>query len=108
MPQNFQKIHKVAEEWLGNIKLINSSLGKIEYDCVYELRYEDLVREPTIETKKVCKLLGENFDSKMLKYHQKKQRRGARAKRVSTVEKKDVGATVRRSSRSLPRGPHAR
>ena len=36
-PKIPKKIHKIAEEWLGNIKLINSSLEKIEYDRVYEL-----------------------------------------------------------------------
>jgi hypothetical protein len=85
-----KEIHKIAEEWLGNIKLINSSLEKIEYDRVYELRYEDLVREPIIEIKKACKFLGENFDSKMLKYHQKNKEEGQEPKEFLQWKRKTL------------------
>jgi len=91
MLQTFpKKIRKIAEEWLGNIKLVNSSLGKIEYDRVYELRYEDLVREPIIEIKKVCKFLGENFDSKMLKYRQKNKEEGQEPKELLQWKRKTL------------------
>lgn len=75
---------------MGNIKLINSSLEKIEYDRVYELRYEDLVREPTIEIKKACKFLGESFDSKMLKYHQKNKEEGQEPKEFLQWKRKTL------------------
>jgi hypothetical protein len=65
------EIRDIAEEWSQNIKSINSSLRKVNSERKYELRYEDLVRGPHIELKKVCNFLGEEFDNKMLKYHRK-------------------------------------
>lgn len=35
-----------------------------------EVRFEDLVREPTLTLNKICDFLGISFDKKMLEYHQ--------------------------------------
>ena len=39
-------------------------------DLIYEVRYEDLVREPRRELERICEFVGESFDERMLQYHE--------------------------------------
>ena len=89
-PELPNEIRNIAEEWSGNVRLINASLEKIKSNRVYEIRYEDLVRKPKIELKKVCSFLGDKFDIEMLKYHQKSKEGGQEPKEFLQWKRKTL------------------
>jgi hypothetical protein len=66
-------IKDIAVEWSVNIQQIRSSFDKIHWNNVYEIRYEDLVSQPSNELKKVCSFLNEPYDVEMERYFIKNQ-----------------------------------
>lgn len=64
-------IQKIANEWVQNISNIRNSFSCFCWEKVYELKYEDLVRNTEIELRKICKFLKEPFDDNMLNYYKK-------------------------------------
>lgn len=62
LPHN---IRDIAQEWSQNIHRIRKAFGKLHWNNVYELRYEDLVSQPKKELRKVCLFLEEPYDNNM-------------------------------------------
>lgn len=59
-----------AEWWNEYIRLgcsVGAVLGKDKYT---EVKYEELVQEPERELRRLCEFVGEEFDERMLNYHQ--------------------------------------
>jgi Sulfotransferase family len=54
-------------EWYVRLGLEGSS--QLEADLYHELRYESLVAEPELETRRLCDVLGLPYDPEMLRFH---------------------------------------
>ena len=61
-------VKDIALEWSRNIRTIRNSFDKMYWNNVHELRYEDLVSNPSRELKKVCLFLEEPYDLNMERY----------------------------------------
>lgn len=66
-------IKDIAIEWSTNIQKVRRSFDKVGWDHVYEIRYEDLVSQPSRELKKICLFLEEPYDADMELYFIKNQ-----------------------------------
>ncbi len=73
-------------EWLVRLGL--ESRARLTPDLYYEIRYEELVRDPEGECKRLCTFLGLAYDAAMLRYHAGRQRRAEVAKK----KKKEISA----------------
>lgn len=72
-PQLAYKLKDIANVWSTNIQKIRSSFDRIGWNNVSEIRYEDLVSQPSNELKKVCSFLEEPYDADMELYFIKNQ-----------------------------------
>lgn len=61
-------IPRIAEEWRWKTTLAHK-MGRMIPDHYLEVRYEDLVREPTAALRAICGFLGEPYSDAMLDYH---------------------------------------
>lgn len=59
---------EVAREWCGNLLAFRSDTVDLDGKTIFELRYEDFVREPREAVEKLCTFLGEEFERGMLEY----------------------------------------
>jgi hypothetical protein len=66
-------IEEIAWEWQRNTSKIGTDLAAIGKQRAYELRLEDLAREPRQVLSALCEFLGEEFDPQMLQFHQLNQ-----------------------------------
>ena len=73
------------EIYLNHLEIMNKYKNKFE-NFIYTIRYEDLVKSPTIEVKKLTKWLGFKWSDSYLK-HQKVQRIINTASRMQAREK---------------------
>lgn len=62
-----------AETWNLGITIINDSKKYIRSENFLEIRYEDLLKDISLELKKICIFLEENFEESMLDYYQKEK-----------------------------------
>lgn len=60
-------IKKACKRWNTSISKINIFKNKISNFKLTRIKYENLVRDPKIITKKICKFLGIKFEKSMLK-----------------------------------------
>jgi hypothetical protein len=72
-PQLPFKIKDIANVWSTNVQKIRNSFNRIGWDNVSEIRYEDLVSQPSDTLKKVCSFLEEPYDADMELYFIKNQ-----------------------------------
>jgi hypothetical protein len=63
------RLEEAAERWANDIRAIRSQLAALRADDSIELRYEDLVCEPTRELPRLCAWLGVDFAPEMLSFH---------------------------------------
>lgn len=64
---------RLAHDWMWKTMIchkVGRALGAERY---LELRYEDLVRDPESSLRQICAFLGEDFDGRMLQYHETAQ-----------------------------------
>lgn len=59
-------IYFAAQNWVRRITEARSSASFLTANHYYELKYEDLVRTPDIELKRICEFIGECFEPAML------------------------------------------
>lgn len=66
-------IKEIARDWTENVQKIRESFEKLSHVQVFEVRYEDLVSQPTQELQSICNYLGEFYDPAMELYYIKNQ-----------------------------------
>lgn len=62
-------INEIAREWAENIQQIRESFEELSPAQVFEVRYEDVVSQPTQELHRICRYLGESYDPAMELYY---------------------------------------
>lgn len=67
-------IYDIAMEWSSNAMKIDSFMSEQETGVAITVRYEDLVLEPLVTIKSICKWLGIPFEVSMLDYYQKNKK----------------------------------
>jgi hypothetical protein len=77
-------VFDAAYEWSRNLARIRAAFSRVGWRWVFELRYEDLTREPEKALRGVCDFLGEEFAPAMLEY--------ARENRERELEPRDFDA----------------
>jgi hypothetical protein len=86
-------VFDAAYEWSRNLERIRAAFSRVGWARVFELRYEDLTREPEAVLRKVCAFLGEEFASAMLEY--------ARENRERELEPRDFDAWKQKNRSGL-------
>ncbi len=67
------QIGDIARQWSEDLREIRAQLSLLN-DCVFfELRYEDLVSNPSVELERLCEWLGTRYTPEMLSFHQANQ-----------------------------------
>jgi hypothetical protein len=66
-------ISEIALEWSQNIQKIRRSFEKLPGEQTFEVRYEDLVSQPSRELQKICQFLEEPYDPEMGLYYLRNQ-----------------------------------
>lgn len=80
-------------EWSRNLKRIRAAFARIGWNRVFELRYEDLTREPEPALRQVCEFLGEAYSPVVLEYD--------RENRERELEPRDFDAWKKRNRSGL-------
>ena len=62
-------IYAAAELWRIGQQAVKSWRERLRLDQWYDVRYEDLVREPIAELKNLCRFLEEDFSEELLEFH---------------------------------------
>jgi LPS sulfotransferase NodH len=62
-------IREIAQEWTSNLSHAAKDLVSLPSHQVHELRYEDLVTEPSASLRDLCAFLGIAYDPQMLLFH---------------------------------------
>lgn len=69
-----KRLPRVARDWRFKA-LLGRKMGRMLGEERYlELRYEDLIRTPRDELRRICAFLGEDYDPMMLTYHEDAER----------------------------------
>jgi hypothetical protein len=68
-------VFDAAYEWSRNLARIRGAFTRVGWRWVFELRYEDLTREPEKVLRGVCDFLGEEFAPAMLEYDRENRER---------------------------------
>ncbi len=66
LPSN---VEEIAQQWKENLSIINEAFKKIDWENVYEIRFEDLVRNTKSTLELICGRINENYDPQMLEYY---------------------------------------
>lgn len=64
---------RLAQDWMWKITICHKVGRVLGPERYLELRYEDLVRDPEFSLRRACEFLGEDFDGRMLQYHETAQ-----------------------------------
>jgi len=67
-PRLPNKIEDIAEQWKTNIQIATKAFDTIEWENVYEIKFEDLILDTEMSLRNLCKQLGEEYDPSMLNY----------------------------------------
>jgi hypothetical protein len=62
-------IEEAALHWRANIRMVTAAFGKLGWQGVYQVRFEDLVTNTRSILEHLCRSLAEPFDAGMLEYH---------------------------------------
>lgn len=68
-------VYSGANLWQRYVNAVRESAARLPADAYLEIRYEDLCAEPEAHIRRLCKFLGEDFDSRMLKPHETRSAR---------------------------------
>jgi len=69
-PKLADEVGEIAAQWRRNIRIIRKAFELFHWQGVYEIRFDDLVREPEDSLRSACRFLDEEFDPAMLAYHE--------------------------------------
>jgi hypothetical protein len=67
-PRLPQALEAIADEWIENVSRLRAAFGAERWRDVIEIRYEDLVADPTAALTRLVRGLGEEFHPDMLDY----------------------------------------
>ena len=85
-------IAEMIEHWVSNIKIIETSLSKLDASRVKTIRFEDLVQNPQDTLERVCMFLDIPYDSKMLNYYIENKRNELEPKALMPWKKETLKA----------------
>lgn len=68
-PRLPERVEDIAWQWRNNIERVRSSFASLAWQGVFEVRYEDLVRDPSASLAKLCQQIDEPYDPSMLDYY---------------------------------------
>ena len=63
-------VYPLAKRWVEYLRVAEEAQAALADHAFITIRYEDLLREPERELRRICTFLGEPFDPAMLAYHQ--------------------------------------
>lgn len=70
-PEHF---YKLANLWRSYIREVEKMKSILKSSRVLEVKYEKILAKPKVEIKNMCRFLGEEFSSNMLKFYNKKEK----------------------------------
>jgi len=59
----------LAQKWVQYLRAIDELKAKINSESFFEIRYEDLLLNPTQKSREICEFIGEDFSDAMLDFH---------------------------------------
>lgn len=65
-PEHF---YSISNLWKNYVKKAEEIKRKTDKNRFYEVKYEEILKRPKKNIKKICNFLGESFDSKMMKFY---------------------------------------
>lgn len=68
-PRLHTDIRAIATEWRDNLQSVRRARESIPTGDLLQVRFEDLVLEPTVVLHRICRFLDEEYDPRMLEYH---------------------------------------
>jgi len=88
-------IEKIAEEWKINIEEAIESFTRINWENVYEIKFEDLIFNTETSLSNLCARLGEEYDLSMLNYHNINRERDLEPKEFLKWKEKTLQAPMK-------------
>ena len=73
-------ISEIATQWAQNIRTIRNAFDGFQWEHVFEIRFDDLVRQSEKTLSAACQFLGEDFEPAMLRYYESNRRRSLEPK----------------------------